>query len=71
MFKWFFNAAVTASTSASMRSTRYFDDFIEKNKNAIESYLKEHKLNATATSTGLYYLVEKEGNGKSQREEVK
>lgn len=34
-----------------------------ENKAAIEAYLKENNLTAQSTASGLYYIVEKEGNG--------
>lgn len=35
----------------------------EKQEEAIKTYISDHGLNATATGSGLYYVIETQGNG--------
>lgn len=40
------------------------DKFAPKNEEEIKAYLSKHKLVAERTDTGLYYFINKPGNGK-------
>ena len=39
------------------------EDVATQNKNEIEKYISDNNLNASSTSSGLYYVIEKEGTG--------
>lgn len=38
-------------------------DYSQVDKEIIEKYISDHNLNAQSTSSGLYYVIEDEGNG--------
>ena len=38
-------------------------DYAKVDKEIIEKYISDHNLNAQSTSSGLYYVIEDEGNG--------
>jgi len=40
-----------------------FEDIETQNRQEIEKYISDHNLNASSTSSGLYYVIEKEGTG--------
>lgn len=40
-----------------------FVDYSQKNENDIINYIKTHDLDATRSSSGLYYVIEEEGEG--------
>jgi len=39
------------------------EDVDTKNRNEIEKYISDNNLNATSTSSGLYYVIDNEGSG--------
>ena len=51
-------AIITLSTSCTKDG-----DFVEQNEKDIITYIEENNLDAIRSNSGLYYLVEKQGNG--------
>ena len=39
------------------------EDIEKENREEIEKYISDHNLKASSTSSGLYYVIEKEGTG--------
>ena len=46
-----------------IKLTASYEDFEEQNEAAILQYIEDNNLNATRTDSGLYYVINNEGNG--------